>query len=129
MLPLPQDTGNLVSFDNIGTYTMYNGLDAGLQTGPFIAFAEWWSGPGPIEWTMTATTGDGEVLFTQDGVFTEDCSSSSGSPTTTSHSSLESIGTTRLFYFNIGEYIDNGCENTDGGGPNISSVRSGDGRR
>ena len=80
------------------TYTMFSGIDSVAVMGSYIAFVEWWQGPAPISWTVTATAGSGDVLFVEQGEFTgDDCGST----------------TSVLMFAELEDYVDNGCE--DGG--------------
>lgn len=92
------------------TYKLFGGLDAGSATGPFRAFVELFEGPTPISWTVTATTGNGDVVFVQEGEINDNCGDY----------------TSNLMQIDLEEYVDNGCED----GFEVPSLESqGGGRR
>lgn len=82
----------------------------GYASGQYIAFAEWWKGEAPIYWTMTTTTGSGEVTVVE-GQFTGDCVSSSTSAESTAYSGDEyAHGVSKLVYLSLSQYVDNQCD-------------------
>lgn len=96
------------------TYRIFGGLDAGTVVGDFFFFVELYQGPTPISWTVTATIGNGEVVFMQEGEFNDDC-----------------VGafTSTVMEFDLVEYVDNGCEEGGEGFGEPAIESRGGGRR
>lgn len=82
------------TWDTSIQYTMRSGLGTDATTGTFITLVHWYSGLGPITWTVTAIAGNGDVLQAREGQFPDgdnECSTSG------------------LMFGKFDEYIDNGC--------------------
>ena len=84
---------------------MFEGLEEEDVTGEYIAFARWYTGETFASYTMTATTGSGDVLFSQEGRF-NDC----GPSNSFDEDGFIAQGTTVMVPFILDEYVDNRCD-------------------
>ena len=73
-------------------------MDPEIAIGDFTTFVQLYTGPTPITWTITATTGSGDIVLEEVGEFTSDCGDY----------------TSNLLVVNTEEYVDNGCEEDEG---------------
>ena len=90
---MSQDIGYFSDNGYSQTYKISSGIDSETAIGGYTTFVDWYSGPAPIIWNITATTGSGYVALKEEGEFNYDCGDH----------------TSNLFVVHLDEYVDNNC--------------------